>query len=106
MDQGIQNGGIGHSSPLPIANSHSAPMFQIADRGIVAIEHPMMIRNIDEGLKTMAKSVSLQQVCNVGIICYFYLFNCITVYIASLPWQHLSIPIGYSLCEQYQKIVH
>jgi general transcription factor 3C polypeptide 5 (transcription factor C subunit 1) len=35
-----------------MAYSSSAPNFTIPTRQIVAVEHPMVVKNIDKGLKT------------------------------------------------------
>lgn len=40
----------------------SAPAFAVPMREIVALEHPMIIKHIDNGLKTLGSGVPLQQV--------------------------------------------
>jgi hypothetical protein len=40
----------------------SAPAFTVPTREIVALEHPMIVKNIDNGLKTLRSSIPLQQV--------------------------------------------
>jgi general transcription factor 3C polypeptide 5 (transcription factor C subunit 1) len=40
----------------------SAPSFPIPLREIVALEHPMIIKNIDNGLKTLGTGVPVKQV--------------------------------------------
>jgi hypothetical protein len=45
-----------------MASSRSAPSFRIPPREIVAVEHPMIIKNIDNGLKTFGTGVPLVQV--------------------------------------------
>jgi len=54
----------------------SAPVFTVPTRDIVALEHPMIVKNIDNGLKTLRSSIPLQQVSiwrvyfsNAGTFC-------------------------------------
>jgi len=35
-----------------MAGISSAPVFEIAPREVVAVEHPMIVKNIDKALKT------------------------------------------------------
>jgi hypothetical protein len=46
----------------------SAPMFAVPMREIVALEHPMIIQNIDNGLKTLGSGVPLQQVSTPSLV--------------------------------------
>jgi general transcription factor 3C polypeptide 5 (transcription factor C subunit 1) len=46
----------------------SAPTFAVPMREIVALEHPMILKNIDSGLKTLGSGVPLQQV-SVSLQC-------------------------------------
>ncbi len=45
----------------------SAPIFTVPLREIVALEHPMIVKNIDNGLKTLGSGIPLQQVSIPGL---------------------------------------
>jgi hypothetical protein len=69
----------------------SAPAFAVPMREIVALEHPMIVKNIDNGLKTLGSGVPLQQVsiclqCGEGLsrsLCFLthsgFLLACTTL---------------------------
>jgi general transcription factor 3C polypeptide 5 (transcription factor C subunit 1) len=40
----------------------SAPILQITPREVVAVEHPMIIKNIDKGLKTFGNGKPFERV--------------------------------------------
>lgn len=42
--------------------SGSAPTYLVPVREVVALEHPMIIKNIDNGLKTLGTGVPVHQV--------------------------------------------
>jgi hypothetical protein len=45
-----------------MAGTGSAPVYMVPGREIVAVEHPMAIKNIDNGLKTFGRNASFAQV--------------------------------------------
>lgn len=45
-----------------MATAGSAPIYMVPRREIVAVEHPMAIKNIDNGLKTFGRGSPLTQV--------------------------------------------
>jgi hypothetical protein len=50
-----------------MAISDAAPSYPVPLREIVALEHPMIIKNIDKGLKTLGNGVPPRQVSVLGI---------------------------------------
>jgi hypothetical protein len=57
----------------------SAPTFSVPVREIVALEHPMIIKNIDNGLKTLGSGVPLQQVSIqyfLKVVCLHLVVTC------------------------------
>jgi hypothetical protein len=50
-----------------MADFSSAPTYMVPQRDIVAVEHPMVIRNIDDGLKTFGTGVPLAHVSHVTL---------------------------------------
>ncbi len=46
------------SSTIAVA----APILRVPAREIVAVEHPMIVKNIDNGLKTFGAATALSQV--------------------------------------------
>jgi hypothetical protein len=47
----------------------SAPIFPMAQRKIVSVEHPGVIRNLENGLKTLDKRDGLEKVCGLTCKC-------------------------------------
>jgi len=45
-----------------MAPSGIAPSYVVPQREIVAVEHPMIVKNIDNGLKTFGTAIPLKQV--------------------------------------------
>jgi hypothetical protein len=60
--------------PSGSAGMGSAPMFKIPNRDIVAVEHPMIIINIDEGLRTFGTTHVLENVSDV--LWFFSVYRC------------------------------
>lgn len=50
-----------------MAISDTAPSYSVPVREIVALEHPMIIKNIDKGLKTLGTGVPPRQVSGLRI---------------------------------------
>jgi hypothetical protein len=50
----------------------SAPTFEVATREVVAVEHPMVIKNIDKALKTFGSGVEIGRPfksVSIGVTC-------------------------------------
>lgn len=45
-----------------MADLQTAPAYPIAPRNVVAVEHPMIIRNLENGLKTFGKGTAFSRV--------------------------------------------
>lgn len=50
-----------------MATASSAPVYTVPHREIVAVEHPMAIKNIDNGLKTFGRGEPLAQVSHKSL---------------------------------------
>jgi hypothetical protein len=59
-----------------MAPTGSAPVYKIDKREIVAVEHPMIIKNIDNGLKTFGRGAPLSHVSR-SWICKITDKNCL-----------------------------
>lgn len=40
----------------------SAPVYDIAPRNVVAVEHPMIVKNLDNGLRTFGNGPAFKRV--------------------------------------------
>jgi hypothetical protein len=43
-------------------NMHTAPIYSIAPRNVVAVEHPMIVRNLENGLRTFGNGPAFPRV--------------------------------------------
>jgi len=50
--------------PEAINGGRSAPRFSVPPTEIVAVEHPMLIKNVDNALKTFGRGLPFEQVLN------------------------------------------
>jgi hypothetical protein len=51
------------------------PAYEVPARSIIAMEHPMIIKNIDNGLKTFGNGVPIHQVGEIYIQSTPYFFQ-------------------------------
>jgi general transcription factor 3C polypeptide 5 (transcription factor C subunit 1) len=52
-------------APACQENGDAAPIFTIPPRRLGALEHPMIIKNLDKGIKTFGQNNAFQAVCSV-----------------------------------------
>jgi hypothetical protein len=58
---------VNQSNTLMMTFTSSSSSYPVPMRDIVAIEHPMIIKNIDNGLKTLGTGVPPRQVSTLWI---------------------------------------
>ena len=49
-----------------MASNTAAPSYIVPQRDIVAVEHPMIVKNIENGLKTFGTAIPFKQVGTWG----------------------------------------